>query len=115
MAVLLVTHPAIADVALNGIPDDEAGELPEAFATLKEGDGRVASAEDIQKSVADKVAGYRQLCTVKIVDLIPKSASQENITLCASRSILRISGLRVLGSPLLTKVSRIAALPKVSM
>ena len=64
---------AIPFAAVIGIPDDEAGELPKAFIALKEGVS--ASAEDIQKFVADKVASYKQIRIVQFVDSIPKSAS----------------------------------------
>ena len=70
---MLVTHPAIADAAVIGIPDDEAGELPKAFITLK--DGGEASAEDIQSFVADQVASYKQIRLLEFVPEIPKYAS----------------------------------------
>jgi acyl-CoA synthetase (AMP-forming)/AMP-acid ligase II len=73
LEALLVTHPAIADAAVIGIPDDEAGELPKAFITLK--DGVEASAEDIQSFVADQVASYKQIRLLEFVPEIPKSAS----------------------------------------
>ena len=70
---LLVTHPAVADAAVIGIADDEAGELPKAFITLRE--GAEASAEDIQQFVADKVATYKQIRLLEFIPEIPKSAS----------------------------------------
>lgn len=34
---LLVTHEAIADAAVIGVKDEEAGELPKAYVVLKSG------------------------------------------------------------------------------
>ena len=73
LEALLVTHPAVADAAVIGIPDDEAGELPKGFIALKP--GAEASVEDIQSFVAENVATYKQLRLVEFVDEIPKSAS----------------------------------------
>ena len=73
LEALLVTHPAVADAAVIGIPDPEAGELPKGFITLKP--GSEATAEDIQAFVASQVATYKQLRLVEFVDEIPKSAS----------------------------------------
>ena len=68
---LLLTHPAVADAGVIGIPDEEAGEIPKAFVTLKE-KGSV-SEQDIKDFVADEVATFKQLREVEFVDEIPKS------------------------------------------
>ncbi len=73
LEALIVTHPAVADVAVIGVPDEEAGELPKAFVVLKP--GAEATAEDIQRFVADNVAHYKQVRIVEFVPEIPKSAS----------------------------------------
>jgi 4-coumarate--CoA ligase len=73
LEALLITHPAVADVAVIGVPDDEAGELPKAFVVLKE--GASATAEELQSFVKEKVASYKQVRQVAFVDEIPKSAS----------------------------------------
>ena len=31
LEALIITHPEVADVAVIGVPDEEAGELPKAF------------------------------------------------------------------------------------
>ncbi len=73
LEALIVTHPAVADVAVIGIADLEAGELPKAFVVVK--DGEAVTAEELQAFVADRVAGYKQIRLVEFVDEIPKSAS----------------------------------------
>jgi len=73
LEALLLTHPAVADCAVIGVPDEEAGELPKAFIALKP--GAEATAADIQEFVAGEVAHYKQVRIVEFVDEIPKSAS----------------------------------------
>ena len=73
LEALILTHPAVADVAVIGIPDDASGELPKAFVVLK--DGQEASGSDISDFVAGHVATYKRLAVVDFVEAIPKSAS----------------------------------------
>ena len=73
LEALIITHPAVADVAVIGIPDVEAGELPKAFVALKP--GAEATAEEIMEFVKIQVATYKQIRMVEFIDEIPKSAS----------------------------------------
>lgn len=73
LEALIVTHPAVADVAVIGIPEIEAGELPKAFVVLKP--GAEATAAEIQEFVKGHVASYKQIRIVEFVAEIPKSAS----------------------------------------
>jgi len=73
LEALLITHPDVADVAVIGVPDDEAGELPKAFVVKRE--GAEVNETDLQDFVKEKVASYKQVRQVAFVDEIPKSAS----------------------------------------
>lgn len=70
---LLLTHPDVADAAVIGIPDEEAGELPKAFVVLKP--GHDTTPEALMEFVAGHVAHYKQVRIVEFVHEIPKSAS----------------------------------------
>jgi acyl-CoA synthetase (AMP-forming)/AMP-acid ligase II len=73
LEALLLTHPKVADAAVIGLPDPEAGEIPVGYVVLK--DGQDATAEEIQAFVASQVAHYKQVRVLHFVDAIPKSAS----------------------------------------
>jgi 4-coumarate--CoA ligase len=73
LEALLLTHPAIADAAVVGIPDESAGEIPVAHVVLRP--GAEATPEEIMEFVAGQVAHYKQIRQVVITDTIPKSAS----------------------------------------
>ncbi len=73
LEALIVTHPDVVDVAVIGVPDVEAGEIPKAFVVRRP--GASASADDIMAFVAEHVASYKRIRMVEFVDAIPKSAS----------------------------------------
>ena len=73
LEALLLTHPNVADAAVIGLPDNEAGEIPAAYVVVKP--GQTTDAAEIQTFVADNVASYKQVRSVTFIDAIPKSAS----------------------------------------
>ncbi len=73
LEALLLTHPQVADAAVIGLPDDEAGEIPVGYVVMKAGSD--ATEEDIKAFVAGEVATYKQLQRITVMDEIPKSAS----------------------------------------
>ncbi|XP_066996665.2 luciferin 4-monooxygenase isoform X2 [Anabrus simplex] len=71
---ILLTHSAIQDAAVIGIPDDVFGELPQAFIVKQP--GIEISREEIMEFVAKRVSPHKRLHGgVKFVDFIPKTVS----------------------------------------
>ncbi|MYE75066.1 MAG: 4-coumarate--CoA ligase family protein, partial [Acidimicrobiaceae bacterium] len=74
LEAVLITHPSVADAAVIGIPDEEAGELPKAFVTLAPG-AEAPTLADLQSHVAEHLATYKQVRALAVLEAIPKSAS----------------------------------------
>ena len=68
----LLTHAGVADAAVIGLRDAEAGEVPMAFVVAG---AERPTLEELQAHLAGQLAGYKQIRRVEYVDAIPKSAS----------------------------------------
>lgn len=71
LEAVLTSHPAVADAAVIGIPDEEAGELPKAFVVVS----APVTEEEVMAYVAERVSPYKRIRSVEVVEEIPKSLS----------------------------------------
>jgi acyl-CoA synthetase (AMP-forming)/AMP-acid ligase II len=71
LEALLLTHPAVSDAAVVAMPDELGGEAPKAYVVLR----APVDPEELMAWVATRVAPYKKIRAVDVVDEIPKSPS----------------------------------------
>jgi acyl-CoA synthetase (AMP-forming)/AMP-acid ligase II len=72
LEAILIAHPQVADCAVIGVSDEEAGEVPKAFVVPA---GAELDPDGIMHFVAEQVAPYKRIRAIEIIDEIPKSPS----------------------------------------
>ncbi|MFD8426453.1 4-coumarate--CoA ligase family protein [Streptomyces coelicoflavus] len=74
LEALLLTHPGIADAAVIGEYNDDGNEVPHAFVVRQPAAPGLAEGE-IMMYVAERVAPYKRVRKVTLVDAVPRAAS----------------------------------------
>jgi fatty-acyl-CoA synthase len=69
----LLRHPAVAEVAIVGLPSEKWGETPQAFVVLRS--GATATEEELIGFVRDRLAHFKAPRGVTFVDELPKTAT----------------------------------------
>ncbi|MFJ4812669.1 class I adenylate-forming enzyme family protein [Streptomyces longwoodensis] len=67
----LMTHPAVHDAAVVGMPDDDYGEVPLAYVALEPDVG--ASAAELLGHVARLLAPYKRPRSVEFIEQVPRN------------------------------------------
>jgi len=72
----LVSHPAVSEAAVIGIPDDVKGNVIKAFCILRQGfDGTPALSEELKDHVGHEIGPIAKPATVDFVPTLPKTRS----------------------------------------
>lgn len=69
----LFSHPAVAEVAVIGVPDERWGETIKALVVLAE--GQAATEEDLRAWCKERLAGYKCPTTVEFRDELARTAT----------------------------------------
>ncbi|MDO8721219.1 MAG: long-chain-fatty-acid--CoA ligase [Syntrophales bacterium] len=70
---VIYMHPAVAEAAVIGVPDEKWGEMIKALVVLKE--GKKAAAEEIMDLCRNNLAGFKKPKAIEFLDSLPHTPS----------------------------------------
>jgi len=70
---VLVSHPAVYEAAVVGVPDEKWGEAPKAFVSLKP--GAQATETEMKEYVRGRLAGFKVPKSFEFLEALPKGST----------------------------------------
>ncbi|GLV52286.1 acid--CoA ligase [Thermobispora bispora] len=70
---VLLTHPAVAEAAVVGVPDDRWGEVGKAYLVVRA--GMTVDADEIRAFCKERLAGYKVPKHVEVIEALPRNAT----------------------------------------
>ena len=89
----LHAHPAVMDVAVIGVPDDQWGESVKAVVQLRP--GAQATADELIDFAAGRIAGYKKPRSIDFVEDLPRDAAGKLLKRKLREPYWRASGRRI--------------------
>ena len=88
LEALLLSHPLVADAAVIGVADADGEEVPKAYVVVQP--NAELTEDEVIAFVAERVAPYKKVRQVEMIETIPKSSSgkilRKDLRILAGRS-----------------------------